>query len=69
VTSVAAPAPRAPAQVEVTHESLSRVGSGYAFSTLVDGHEVTAIGEVPAQTVEYIANSVRLNATAAANAH
>jgi negative regulator of sigma E activity len=53
----------------VTHESLSRVGSGYAFSTLVDGHEVTAIGEVPAQTVEYIANSVRLNATAAANAH
>jgi len=69
VTSVAAPAPRAPAQVEVTHESLSRVGSGYAFSTLVDGHEVTAIGEVSAQTVEYIANSVRLNATAAANAH
>ena len=55
--------------VEVRQESLSRVGSGYAFSTMVDGHEVTAIGEVPAQTVQYIANSVRMNGSAAANTH
>ena len=65
----ALPAAETTPQVEVTHESLSRVGSGFAFSTLVDGHEVTAIGEVPAQTVQFIANSVRLNSTAAANAH
>lgn len=50
-----------PPQVEVMHESLARVGSGFAFSTVVQGHEVTAIGEVPAQTVEFIARSVRAN--------
>jgi sigma-E factor negative regulatory protein RseB len=38
---------------------LARVGSGYAFSTVVQGHQVTAVGEVPAQTVESIALSVR----------
>ena len=46
-------APEAPIQ------GLARVGSGYAFSTVVQGHQVTAVGEVPAQTVEYIAHSVR----------
>jgi sigma-E factor negative regulatory protein RseB len=40
-------------------QGLARVGSGYAFSTVVQGHQVTAVGEVPAQTVEYIAHSVR----------
>jgi len=39
-------------------QSLSRVGAGYAFSTVVQGHQVTAVGEVPAQTVEFIAHSV-----------
>jgi sigma-E factor negative regulatory protein RseB len=69
LSGVGAPAADAAPQVQVTHESLSRVGSGFAFSTLVDGREVTAIGEVPAETVQFIANSVRLNATAASNAH
>lgn len=40
-------------------EGLARVGSGFAFSTMVQGHQVTAVGEVPAQTVEFIAHSVR----------
>ncbi len=39
-------------------QGLSRIGAGYAFSTVVDGHQVTAVGEVPAQTVEFIAHSV-----------
>jgi sigma-E factor negative regulatory protein RseB len=38
---------------------LSRLGSGYAFSTVVQGHQVTAVGEVPAETVEFIAHSVK----------
>jgi sigma-E factor negative regulatory protein RseB len=40
-------------------QGLARVGSGYAFSTMVQGHQVTAVGEVPAQTVEFIAHSVK----------
>jgi sigma-E factor negative regulatory protein RseB len=47
------PAPEPPMQ------GLARVGSGFAFSTVVQGHQVTAVGEVPAQTVEFIAHSVR----------
>ncbi len=43
-------------------EGLARVGSGFAYSTVVQGHQVTAVGEVPAQTVEFIAHSVRLGA-------
>ncbi len=39
-------------------QGLARVGAGYAFSTIVQGHQVTAVGEVPAQTVEFIAHSV-----------
>jgi sigma-E factor negative regulatory protein RseB len=41
-------------------QGLARVGSGYAFSTMIQGHQVTAVGEVPAQTVEVIAHSVRI---------
>jgi sigma-E factor negative regulatory protein RseB len=48
---------RAPAEPPM--QGLARVGSGYAFSTMVQGHQVTAVGEVPAQTVETIAHSVR----------
>jgi sigma-E factor negative regulatory protein RseB len=40
-------------------EGLARLGSGFAFSTVVQGHQVTAVGEVPAQTVEFIAHSVK----------
>ena len=32
-----------------------RVGSSSAFSTVVDGHKVTAVGEVPPETVRFIA--------------
>lgn len=40
-------------------QGLARVGSGFVFSTVVQGHQVTAVGEVPAETVEYIAHSVK----------
>jgi sigma-E factor negative regulatory protein RseB len=40
-------------------EGLARVGSGFAYSTVVQGHQVTAVGEVPAATVEAIAHSVK----------
>lgn len=36
----------------------ARVGSSSAFSTTVSGHQVTAVGEVPPETVRFIANSV-----------
>jgi sigma-E factor negative regulatory protein RseB len=37
----------------------ARVGSSSAFSTFVDGHKITAVGEVPPATVRFIANSVQ----------
>jgi sigma-E factor negative regulatory protein RseB len=40
-------------------EGSSRRGAVNAFGTLVDGFQVTAVGEVPAQAVELIARSVR----------
>jgi sigma-E factor negative regulatory protein RseB len=40
-------------------EGPSRVGSSSAFSTVVDGHQVTAVGEVPPNTVELIAKQVK----------
>jgi sigma-E factor negative regulatory protein RseB len=40
-------------------EGPSRVGSSSAFSTVVDGHQVTAVGEVPPTTVELIAKQVK----------
>jgi sigma-E factor negative regulatory protein RseB len=48
------------AQTQAPVQGLARVGSGYAFSTVVQGHQVTAVGEVPAQTVEFIAHSVKI---------
>jgi sigma-E factor negative regulatory protein RseB len=47
-------------QAQAPMQGLARVGSGYAFSTVVQGHQVTAVGEVPAQTVEFIAHSVKI---------
>jgi sigma-E factor negative regulatory protein RseB len=41
----------------------ARVGSSYAFSTVVDGHKVTAVGEVPPETVRFIAGSVKAEKT------
>jgi sigma-E factor negative regulatory protein RseB len=53
--------PAAPAEAPM--QGLARVGSGFAFSTVVQGHQVTAVGEVPAQTVEFIAHSVKLSSS------
>lgn len=39
-------------------EGQGRVGSAFAYSTVVSGHQVTAVGEVPPQTVQFIANGV-----------
>ena len=38
---------------------LSRLGAANAFETSVDAHLITAVGEVPAPTVELIAKSVQ----------
>jgi sigma-E factor negative regulatory protein RseB len=35
------------------------VGSSSAFSTVVDGHKITAVGEVPPATVQFIATQVK----------
>ncbi|MDE2218855.1 MAG: MucB/RseB C-terminal domain-containing protein [Gammaproteobacteria bacterium] len=40
-------------------QTVTRVGSSSAVSTEVDGHKVTAIGEVPPATVRAIAGSLR----------
>ncbi len=54
---------KAPVSQDPPMQGLARVGSGFAFSTVVQGHQVTAVGEVPAQTVESIAHSVRSYST------
>lgn len=40
-------------------EGPTRVGSSSAFATVVDDHQVTAIGEVPPNTVQFIATQVK----------
>lgn len=45
-----------------------RVGSSAAFSTVVDGHKVTVLGEVPPATLRFIANSVQAEPAATAPA-
>jgi len=40
-------------------EGPTRVGSSSAFSTVVDDHQVTVIGEVPPNTVQFIATQVK----------
>jgi sigma-E factor negative regulatory protein RseB len=44
---------------EGVSQAVTRVGSSSAVSTEVDGHRVTAIGEVPPATVRAIAGSLR----------
>jgi sigma-E factor negative regulatory protein RseB len=57
--------PRAPQSTPM--HGLARVGAAFAYSRDLDGHQVTAVGEVPAATVEAIAASVaRANGAAAA---
>jgi sigma-E factor negative regulatory protein RseB len=40
-------------------EGPARVGSSSAFSTVVDDHQVTVVGEVPPNTVKFIATQVK----------
>jgi len=47
-----------PAPPRQATEGQGRVGSAFAFSRVVAGHQVTAVGEVPPQTVEFIADGV-----------
>jgi sigma-E factor negative regulatory protein RseB len=49
-------------------ETLTSVGSSSALSTVVSGHKVTAIGEVPPDTVRAIATSLRARGQADAAA-
>jgi sigma-E factor negative regulatory protein RseB len=48
--------PRSQRQPNV--EGLAKLGSAFAYSHFMEGHQVTAVGEVPAETVEAIATSV-----------
>jgi sigma-E factor negative regulatory protein RseB len=47
-----------PAPPRQASEGQGRVGSAFAYSKVVAGHQVTAVGEVPPQTVEFIASGV-----------
>jgi len=40
-------------------EGLSQIGAANAYTTTVDGYMVTAVGDVPARTVELLARSAR----------
>jgi sigma-E factor negative regulatory protein RseB len=54
------PQPSAAGQPAVTATTMTRLGSSSALSTEVDGHKVTAIGEVPPETVRAITRSLRV---------
>jgi sigma-E factor negative regulatory protein RseB len=47
-----------PAPPRQATEGQGRVGTAFAYSRVIDGHQVTAVGEVPPQTVEMIAAGV-----------
>ncbi len=47
-----------PAPPRQAVEGAGKFGLAYAYSRLVAGHQVTAVGEVPAATVEFLAASV-----------
>ena len=49
------PAPSGPPPVP----ELATVGSSSAYSTVVDGHKITAVGEVPPATVRFIASQLQ----------
>lgn len=42
-----------------SEEGPVRMGSSSAFTTVVDGHQITAVGEVPPNTVQFIATQVK----------
>jgi sigma-E factor negative regulatory protein RseB len=49
-----------------TVAGVASVGSASAFTTVIDGHKVTAVGEVPPNTVRFIATSVAKSGPAVA---
>ena len=49
---------------EVAEVRSARVGSSSAFSTVMNGYKITAVGEVPPATVRFIATQVRAEAPA-----
>ncbi|HEX6636762.1 MAG TPA: MucB/RseB C-terminal domain-containing protein [Steroidobacteraceae bacterium] len=49
-------------------EGPARVGSSSAFSTVVDGHQITVVGEVPPNTVKFIATQVKATTQKSAEA-
>jgi sigma-E factor negative regulatory protein RseB len=56
------PAPSDPPPVP----ELATVGSSSAYSTVVDGHKITAVGEVPPATVRFIASQLQVQGSAPA---
>ncbi len=56
------PAPSGPPPVPES----ATVGSSSAFSTVVDGHKITAVGEVPPATVRFIASQLKAQGSAPA---
>lgn len=46
-------------QASATMAGAAKVGSSSAFSTTRDGHQITAVGEVPPETVRVIASSMQ----------
>jgi sigma-E factor negative regulatory protein RseB len=57
-----------PSQDEQALSGVANVGSASAFSTVIDGHKVTAVGEVPPATVRFIASSVQRSEPALSSA-
>ncbi len=49
-------------------EGTTRSGVASAFTTVVDGHQVTAVGEVPPRTLKFIASGLRPAAVATSTA-
>jgi sigma-E factor negative regulatory protein RseB len=45
--------------VDEALKGASRIGGASAFSTVHEGHQITAVGEVPASTVREVARSLR----------
>jgi sigma-E factor negative regulatory protein RseB len=44
---------------KVPAQGTTRSGVASAFTTVVDGHQITAVGEVPPRTLKFIATSLR----------
>jgi len=53
-----------PANASNNFAKRSRVGASHSYSTRISGYQVTAVGEVPAATVEQIAKSMRFTGSA-----